>query len=55
VKLTEQWQAGLIPAKGLQDTLKSYAVQFYDVPAAQFNKAPRTPENPFSGNERKPR
>ena len=28
VKLAEQWQAGLIPAKGLQDTLKSYAVQF---------------------------
>lgn len=55
VKLVEQWQSGLVPAKGLLDTLKSYAVQFYDVPTAQFDKLPGKPTNAFSRNGVKPR
>jgi len=48
VKLAEQWASGQIPSKGLLDTLKSYAVQFYDVPTAQFDKPAEEAKNPFA-------
>jgi len=54
VTLAEQWASGQIPSKAYLDTLKSYAVAFYDVPGSQFDK-PAESKNPFAKHGRQQR
>ena len=55
VLIQAQWTKGTEPKKGMLDMPKSYAIQFYDVPASQYVKAGNDKgSNPFLKNGKPP-